>query len=127
MEQYPIQNEPHPMPSDSEFTRKLEEEEEISEEGIKQLEREFGFKYRSAMGEITFTMVTIIIDISYQSTKLSQYNHKPCRKHFEAVKNLLLYLRDTIDEGIYFWRSTPNMLLPTSTIPNIRQDPYERK
>ena len=65
-------------------------------------------------------------DISFQTTKLCQYNSCPCQSHFEAVKKLLLYFRNTRKDGIYFWRKEPNAHLPSGPIPTTRTEPYVR-
>ena len=89
MKNYPECNEPLPMKPDKELARALEHEEapldkdgEVDQKAIMALETEFGFKYRSATGELIFAMVTARPDISYATVKLCQYNTKPTRVHF---------------------------------------------
>ena len=126
MDTIPFDNEPHPMRSDSEYATTLEEDSSTTIDQIVILEEEFQFKYRSVTGELIFAMVTTRPDISFHIIKLCQYNACPGRSHFDAVKKLLLYLRNTANDGIYFWRSSPNKHLPTGPLPTIRQDPYVR-
>ena len=114
------------MTSDSKQMNELEQNRSNTIEEIIVLEKEFKFKYRSATGELIFAMVTCRQDISFHTTKLSQYNGCPGRKHFEAVRKLLLYVRDTASDGIYFWRKEPNMELPVGEIPITRTEPYHR-
>lgn len=124
----PTSNEPHPMKSDHVYTQTLEQEENQSTtiEQIAELEEEFKFKYRSVTGELVFALVTCRPDISFPVIKLCQYNACPGRLHFEAVKQILVYLRDTIDDGMYYWREYPNKSLPYFPPPPIRSEPYER-
>ncbi len=61
-------------------------------------------------------------DISFAVVKLSQYSAKPAREHFEAVKQLYAYLRDTKDDGIYYWRREPRPDLPVGPVPTCRRD-----
>ena len=71
-------------------------------------------------------MVTCRPDISFPLIKLSQYSSKPAKNHFEAVKQLYLYLQSTKDYGIYYWRPTPRHDLPLSVIPVCRhQNNYD--
>ena len=126
MHDIPVDNEPHPMNSDNSYAKLLEEDSSSTIEQIRDLEKEFKFKYRSVTGELIFAMVTCRPDISFPIIKLCQYNSCPARSHFEALKRLLLYVRNTISEGIYYWRSTPNCDLPIGPPPTIRKDPYDR-
>ena len=126
MKNFPTTNQPQAMKSDPDYLKDLDSDSAKDALEIDQFEKEFGFKYRAATGEIIFAMVTARPDISFPSIKLSQYNNNPGRKHFEAVRNLLLYLRDTCKEGLYFWREHQNKILPQGPIPHIHQDPYER-
>ena len=124
LQHYPTNNEPLPMKSDKDTARELESAQpamtadgKIDENAIKQLEQEYGFQYRSITGEMIFAMVTARPDISFATVKLCQYNSKPARAHFEAAKHLLLYLRDTKEDGITFWRKQKNMGLPKLPFP----------
>jgi hypothetical protein len=49
----------------------------------------------------------------------------PSEEHYEAAKQLLLYLSDTKTHGIYFWRSNPHPDLPTATFPTTKPDTYK--
>jgi hypothetical protein len=50
------------------------------------LEKEMGFSYRAAIGELIYALVTCRPDISFASIKLSQYSMNPARCHYIAVK-----------------------------------------
>ena len=62
-------------------------------------------------------------DISFACIKLSQYSSAPSLEHFEAVKHLYKYLAATIDDGITYWRQTPNMSQPVHPDPIQHTDP----
>ena len=126
MRDIPVSNEPHTMTSTSDYARLLEADESATIDEIVALEEEFQFKYRSATGELIFALVTTRPDISFPVIKLCQYNGCPGRSHFEAVKKLLIYLRDTSTDGIYFWRKEPNMDLPAVPAPLLRSETYTR-
>ena len=120
------------MKSDKELARALEQTEaptnangDIDINSIQKLEKEFGFKYRSAKEELIFAMVTARPDISFATVKLCQYNSKPARVHFETIRDLLLYIRDTKSDGITFWRKQSNNALPKLPLPPTRPEPFE--
>jgi hypothetical protein len=116
-EQTDMHTYPVPMQSDTEFHRQLELDIQPTEQEILQLETEYGFGYRQAIGEIIYAMVTCQPDISQPTIKLSQYSTKPRRVHFDAVKQVMRYLHHTKDDGLYFWRKDPRHDLPYHTCP----------
>ena len=52
------------------------------------LEKEIDFAYRAALGKLLYATVTCPPDISFDTTKLSQYALAPAKCHFIAVKNV---------------------------------------
>jgi hypothetical protein len=106
-------NQPIPMRADSESLRKLElskgPENPVEAQA---LETEMGFSYRQAIGELIFAMTVGRIDISYPIIKLSQYSAMPSKAHYQAVKQIFVYLHATRDHGLTYWRPEPNMNLP---------------
>ena len=64
-------------------------------------------------------------DILYCIIKLSQYNTKPVRIHYLAVKRIFRYLRDTISDGLHYWRPTLNKTLPHTECPSILHDNHD--
>ena len=93
---------PLPMNPDNDYKRKLETSEPLTEDELKKYEKQMGFGYRQAIGELIYAIVTCRPDISFPVIKLVQYSTKPSAIHFKAVKNIFRYLNATIDEGIYF-------------------------
>lgn len=113
-----ISNLPIPMHSENEYSRKLENAiPPTTEKDIIKLQREMGFNYRQAIGELIYMMVTCRPDISFPLIKLSQYSKNPAQEHYEAVKHLFKYLRATINDGLIFWRNTPREDLPQLPLP----------
>jgi hypothetical protein len=51
-----------------------------------------GFSYCQAIGELIFAMTVKRIDISYPIIKLSQYSAQPSKVHYQAVKDIFVYL-----------------------------------
>ena len=90
-------------------------------EGYKKVEKENGFKYRKALGELLFCMVTCRPDISFAVIKTAKYANKPASIHYQAVKNIFRYLRATQDHGIYYWRKRSMLkeLLPKIPPPQV--------
>eukprot|EP00957_Ditylum_brightwellii_P178605 13604810-Ditylum_brightwellii.AAC.1 len=46
-------------------------------------------------------------DIGYGVAELSKFSASPACCHYKAIKRLYLYLQQTIDWGIIFWRHEP--------------------
>ena len=108
---------PLPMRSENSFIKTIENAQTpITHRERMRLQREMKLNYRQAIGELIYAMVTCRPDISYPLIKLSQYSVNPAREHYLAVKEIYYYLQCTIDEGIYYWRSTQNQDLPTPPI-----------
>jgi hypothetical protein len=51
-------------------------------------------------------------DIGYAVTTLAKFSKAPARVHYQCLKRLALYLRQTIDWGIIYWRPSPLSDLP---------------
>ena len=89
------------------------------------LQKEKGFSYRQAIGELIYAMVTTRPDISFPIIKLSQFSNNPQAIHYDAVKKIFLYLKATSTDGIYYWRRTPMEDLPRGQVPKVKSDPYQ--
>jgi hypothetical protein len=83
------------------------------------LSKEMRFGYQSGIGELIYAMVTCRPDISYAVVRCTQSSVCPAEIHYHAVKHILKYLYLTKDDGIHYWRSTPNEALPTAETPCI--------
>ena len=104
---YKSHSKPTPMRSNTKYLEELENDVgPSSEQDRKELETNMGFKYRGALGEALYAMITCRPDISVPIMKLSQYANNPAEIHYVALKNVFRYLRSTIDKGITFWRKT---------------------
>ena len=117
---------PLPMDAESKFSRQMEEAKapEDYKEQIK-LQVEMGIHYRQVIGELLYAMVTCRPDISYPVVKLSQYSITPAKEHYEAAKQLLLYLKATKTDGIYYWRPEPHKSLPEGELPSTKYDTHQ--
>ena len=106
-----------PMHNDMTYNKTIETATPIPPSELPTIEKEFGFTYKQGIGELIYAMVTCRPDISYPLIKLSQYSTKPARIHFEAVRSMYQYLKDTIDDGIHYWRKEARIDLPAVPIP----------
>ena len=121
-----IHQRPTPLHCDKDFISKLETEPGSKDpQDIKKLEEKFGFKYRTATGELIFAMVTCRPDIAFAVMKLSQFNNCPSDLHFTAIMEVYKYLYATSDEGLTYWRSCRNPNLPSSPFPQPSQESYQ--
>ena len=75
-----------PMRSDSSYMGILETAigPDTDDEHL-ELEHQMKFKYRQAIGELIFCMVTTRPDISYAVIKLSQYSQRPTNVHYQDM------------------------------------------
>jgi hypothetical protein len=58
--------------------------------------------YRSAIGSLMYAAIATRPDIAYAVNSLSQFNVKPSRVHWNAVKHVLRYLQGTKSLGITY-------------------------
>ena len=118
-------NKPTPMTSDNELIKKLDTSTGPSNDADKlALEKEMGFKYRTATGELLFAMVTCRPDISNAIIKLTQFNVNPAKCHYEAVIRVYQYLNATKEHGLTFWRTHCMTSLPISTHQGTQPEEY---
>ena len=83
------------------------------------LKKRMQIAYRSGVGEIIYALVTCRPDISHAVVHCTQACVCPHEIHYHAVKHVLKYLYLTKSEGLYFWRETPNPLLPDKGSPTL--------
>lgn len=109
---------PIPMRSESQYQAELETSQGPQTPKERQeLEKQMGFSYRQAIGELIFAMTICRLDISAAVIKLSQYSENPAKCHYQAVRNIFGYLRATKADGIYYWRPEPRDDLPDEPLP----------
>ena len=113
-----------PMNHDTKYQRDLELAQPSDTHQLQELETQYGYTYRSAIGELIYVAITCRPDIMYATIKLSQYATKPSAIHFQAIHHLMLYLYHTLDHGIYYWRDQPNPDLPAKHVEPIYPDNY---
>jgi hypothetical protein len=87
------------------------------------LERQLGFSYRQVLGELTYAYVICRLDIGFAVTFLARFALAPHHDHYIALKNVVRYLRRTIEWGLIYWRPSPLMHLPTIAFDQPSLDP----
>jgi hypothetical protein len=100
-----------PMDPDNKYVRLLDAAEPLSLDARLDMERD-RFRYRGAIGELIWPMVTARPDIAFPAIKLSQFSVAPAALHFDAVLGVFRYLLASRDRGITFTRLRPVPFLP---------------
>jgi hypothetical protein len=91
----------------------------------KTLEKEMKFPYRGLLGELLYAYVTARPDLGYSVTTLSKFATNPDKVHYQALKRLAIYLRQTITWGIIYWRTHACMSLPDILLRSVQWDSEE--
>ena len=82
-----------------------------------------GFAYCTLLGEMMYAYVTCRPDIGYVITTMSKFSTKPSKYHYELLKGIAKYLRETKTWGIKYTRSTErNDLYPASLVSDVVAD-----
>ena len=117
---------PTPLGSSESFVRRLYEAVGDPDPKVQTaLEKTMGIKYRKAIGELIWPMVTCRPDLSQAVVKCSQASACPSEIHFKAVRSIIRFVAATIDDGIYFWRVEPRLDFPDDPLPTISSSPHD--
>ena len=101
------------MRSDSKYQREIElATRPTTPHEQLQIQKQAGFSYRMAIGELIYALVVARLDISFAVIKLSQYSANPAIPHYQAIRHVFAYLNNTRNEGLTYWRRTPRHDLP---------------
>jgi hypothetical protein len=84
-----------------------------------------GFGYRSGIGEFIYALVTCHPDISYAVVHCAQNSVYPAKIHYHTIKHILKYLCLTKDDGLHYWRTSPNDCLPATDPPSINSTGHD--
>ena len=68
-------------------------------------------KYREVIGSLIYAMTCTRPDLSYIVTRLSQYLEKPCKSHWVGAKQVLRYLKGTLDYGLVYRKCSEGLKL----------------
>ena len=115
------------MRGDPVYQRQLETATRPTDETTQNtLQTQAGVSYRMATGELIYALVAARPDISFATTKLTQYGSNPTMIHYQAVKTVYAYLNNnTKEDGLIFWRSAPYMDLPDIPFPSLRSSHHD--
>ena len=67
--------------------------------------------YREAVGCLNYIAQSTRPDIVFAVNQLSRFNNNPGRKHWQAVKHLLRYLKGTAHHGLKYEKSKSNLII----------------
>jgi hypothetical protein len=84
------------------------------------------FRYRGAIGELIWAMITCRPELSFPVCKLSQFSAHPAKLHYDAVKRIFSFLSGTLDYGLTYSRITPHASLPNLAAPALLSAPADR-
>ena len=82
--------------------------------------------YQKGIGSLIYACILTRPDIAFALGRLSQYLSDPAKHHRQALKNLLRYIRSTIDEGLVFSASGSQIITGFSDS-DYAMDPVNRK
>jgi hypothetical protein len=71
-----------------------------------------GFPYESSVGELVYAYVPCRLDIGYAMGELSKFSTRASPFHYNALKRIYRYLRQTKSDGIVYWRKEPPLYMP---------------
>ena len=116
-------NLPVPMRSDPVYQRQLETATRpTTDHDQLEIQRQAGFSYRMATGELIYALVAARPEISFATTKVTQYGASPALVHYHAVKAIFAFLNNTLTDGLIFWRQHPRDDLPDVALPSPRSN-----
>jgi hypothetical protein len=103
-----------PMRPDNSYIKSLDKAIPFEPEERKRYETQH-FRYRAAIGELIWPMITVRPDLAFPVVKLSQFSVEPAEEHFQAVMYIFQYLFDKRQLGITYTRTMPINSLPGNT------------
>jgi hypothetical protein len=95
-----------PMSPSNELVRALNSAEPLERTHRSKL-NSTQFRYRAAIGELIWPMITAPQQFSYPVIKLSQFATNPATIHYDAVYGIFQYISGTRDEGLTNTRPEP--------------------
>ena len=121
-----IRDRPTPLPTRSKFMEHFLSQSGDPDPKVQaNLAKEYGFAYRSGIGELIYAMITARPDLAFATVCASQNSACPADIHYHGVRHILKYLWHTKSDGIYFWRTEPNMNLPLVEPPTVTSNQHD--
>jgi hypothetical protein len=87
------------------------------------LVKQFGFPFRTLLGELLYAYITCRPDIGYSSVTLSKFSTCPHVNHFALLKKVAKYLRQTKHWGITYRKPNKDSTLPPCPHPDMPSPP----
>jgi hypothetical protein len=84
------------------------------------------FRYRGAIGELIWAMITCRPELSFPVVKLSQFSAHPAKINYDAVRRIFPFLSGTQYYGLTYWRTTPHASLPKYAAPPMLSAPSDQ-
>ena len=114
-----------PMNPSNEFVRALDSAEPLDPTQRSRLDST-RFRYRAAIGELIWPMITTRPELSYPVVKLSQFASSPATIHYDAVYGIFQYLSGTRNDGLTYTRPKPLLWGPVVKPEPLRSQPTDR-
>jgi hypothetical protein len=105
-----------PLPAGTAYEARLAGEVPASPSELRALEDKFGYKFWTLLGKFMQLTSWTQVDLVTATIRLSQYQSSPSTVHFEALHNMLLYLRCQPDLGLSTY-SRHSTVCPLETHP----------
>ncbi len=118
-------NRPTPLPTDPTWLKKFNAATGPTDPNQAELASSMQIKYRGGIGELIWAMTTCRPDIAFTGVKLSQSNSNPAKHHYHGLKHAIRYLYITQTDGIYFWRTSPQLDLPKGPLPTVNSNKHD--
>jgi hypothetical protein len=114
-----------PMNPSNEFVRALDSDEPLEPSERSRLDNTC-FRYRAAIGELIWPMVTTRPELSYPVVKLSQFATSATNIHYDAVYGIFQYLSGTRNDGLTYTRPEHMTSGPVLKHTPLRSQPTDR-
>ncbi|WJZ84460.1 hypothetical protein VitviT2T_004063 [Vitis vinifera] len=80
--------------------------------------------YLSAIGALMYLANCTRLDIAFSINLLARYSSAPTRRHWNGIKHILRYLRETTDMGLFYSKESKQQLLGYADIGYL-SDPHK--
>jgi hypothetical protein len=84
------------------------------------------FRYRAAIGELMWSMITTRTELSYPVIKFSQFATNPATIHYDAIYGIFLYFSGMHNDGITYTHQKPLTWGPIVKHTHLHSQPTNR-
>jgi hypothetical protein len=100
-----------PMRADNDYIKSLDTAIPLDSDTRDQMDKD-RFRYRGAIGELIWPMITTRPELAFPVVKLSQFSVSPAVIHYDAILSIFRYLTHTRSRGITYTHQPPVQPLP---------------